>query len=62
MKALFYSILVCFTCTVENASWSKSAITKSISGCVRIACSSLMITSRYKFLTDLLQVVNCMQA
>ena len=35
----------------KRASSSKSAITKPISGCVRIACSSLMITS-------LLQVAN----
>ena len=35
----------------KRASCSKSAITKTISGCVRIACFGLMITS-------LLQVVN----
>ena len=35
----------------KRASCSKSAITKPISGCVRIACSGLIITS-------LLQVVN----
>ena len=39
----------------KRASCSKSAITKPISGCVRIACSGLMITS-------LLQVVNRLAA
>ena len=39
----------------KRASCSKSAITKPISGCVRIACSGLMITS-------LLQVVNKLAA
>ncbi len=40
-----------FVHSQKRASCSKSAITKPISGCVRIACSGLMITS-------LLQVVN----
>ena len=39
----------------KRASWSKSAVTKPITGCVRIACSSLMIIS-------LLQVVNRLAA
>ncbi len=39
----------------KRASCSQSAITKPISGCVRIACSGLMITS-------LLQVVNKLAA
>ncbi len=39
----------------KRASYSKSAITKPKSGCVRIACSGLIITS-------LLQVVNRLAA
>ena len=48
-------IMVMMIPSQKRASCSKSAITKPISGCIRIACSSLMITS-------LLQVVNRLAA
>ena len=47
----------------KRANCSKSLITKPISGCVPIACSTLMITSLLQVVNiDLPQVANCMQA
>ena len=49
------TFIVIYTAKNAQVSCSKSAITKAISGCVRIVCSGLMITS-------LLQVVNRLAA
>ena len=46
----------------KRASCSKSAISKPISGWVRIACSGLMITSLLQVVKRVAARANCMQA